>query len=106
MVAFLFGLPAKLGRPFDPMVGSGKSGTPCERMHPENFTAIASSERDAAGLEQPEGEQPELAEASGDAPPHPANPIPAVRKAASSTAHRRRTDPFVSAMVDFRSALG
>ena len=51
------------------MVGSGKSGTPCERMHPENFTAIASTDAEAAGLEQPEGEQPELDEALGDAAP-------------------------------------
>jgi hypothetical protein len=59
-------------------------------MHPENFTAIASADADAPGLEQPEGEQPELAgfdEALGDPPPHAANPSP---RAASSAADRRR----------------
>ncbi len=31
-------------------------------MHTENFTAIACADADAPGLEQPDGEQPEIAE--------------------------------------------
>jgi hypothetical protein len=86
-------LEVQLGRPFDPTVGSGKSVTPCARMHPEYFTAIASSEADALGLEQPEGEQPETEPsdaASEDPPPQAANPIPTVTRAASSAADRQR----------------
>jgi hypothetical protein len=62
-------------------------------MHPENFTAIASADADAAGLEQPEGEQPAVAKLAGfeealvDPPPHAANPNPS---AATSAADRQR----------------
>jgi hypothetical protein len=80
----------QLGRPFDPSVGSGKSLTPCERMHAENFTATAISDADALALEQPEGEQPEIDEALGDPPPHATNPIPRATTAASVPARRRR----------------
>jgi hypothetical protein len=62
-------------------------------MHAEYFTAIASSDADALGLAQPEGEQPETErfdEASEDPPPQAANPIPTVTKAASSAAGRQR----------------
>jgi hypothetical protein len=86
-------LEVHVGRPFDPTVGSGKSVTPCERMHPEYFTAIASSAADALGLAQPEGAQPETErfdEAPEDPPPQAANPIPTVTKAASSAADRQR----------------
>jgi len=71
-------------------------------MHTENFTAIASADADAAGLEQPEGEQPEIAalvgsdDALGDPPPHPANPSPRVTRAASSAAVRRRRRPLLN----------
>ena len=70
----------------------GKSVTPCERMHPENLTAIASADADAPGLEQPDGEQPAIArlagfeEVLGDPPPHAANPSPTATTAASSAA--------------------
>jgi hypothetical protein len=64
-------------------------------MHTENFTASASADADALGLEQPEGEQPVLAELagfdepSGDPPPHAANPIPSATRAASGAADRQ-----------------
>ena len=83
------------------MVGSGKSVTPCERMQPENFNAIASAAADAPGLEQPDGEQPELAklaafdDALEDPTPHPANPIPRATTAAISAADRQRRRPFI-----------
>jgi len=59
-----FALPLmwKLGRPFEPAVGSGKSGSPWERMHPAYLSAAASSDADAAELEQPEDEQPAMVE--------------------------------------------
>jgi hypothetical protein len=72
-------------------------------MHPENFTAIVSADADAPGLEQPEGEQPAIAElagfdeALGDPPPHAANPIPRATRAASSTADRQRRRPLLVA---------
>jgi hypothetical protein len=72
-------------------------------MHKENFTAIASTDADAPGLEQPEGEQPEIAEfarfdeALGDPPPHAANPIPTATRAASSAADRQRRRPLLDA---------
>lgn len=75
-------------------------------MHPENFTAVASTDAEAAGLEQPEGEQPELDEARGEPPPQAANPVPRVTRAASSTPERQRRDPLLSTRVDFRSAFG
>ncbi|MGO9820173.1 MAG: hypothetical protein ACLPTJ_05920 [Solirubrobacteraceae bacterium] len=65
-------------------------------MQPENLTAIASADADAPGLEQPEGEQPEIAElagfdeAWGDPPPHAVNPIPTATRAASGPADRQR----------------
>jgi hypothetical protein len=65
-------------------------------MQPANFTAIASADADAAGLEQPEGEQLEIAElaefeeALGDPPPNPANPSPRATRAASNAAYRQR----------------
>jgi hypothetical protein len=71
-------------------------------MHPENFTAIASADADAPGLEQPDGEQPELArlagfdDALGDPPPHPANPNPRATRAASSAAGRQRRRPLLN----------
>ena len=72
-------------------------------MHPENFTAIASADADAPGLEQPEGEQPAIAElagfdeALGDPPPHAANPSPRATRAASSAADRQRRRPLLDA---------
>jgi hypothetical protein len=80
------------GRPFQPTVGSGKPGTPWERTHPENFTAIASTDADALGLEQPEGEQPEtdpFDDAPAEPPPHAARPIPSVTRARSATDRQR-----------------
>jgi hypothetical protein len=68
-------------------------------MHTENFTAIASAAADAPGLEQPDGEQPEIAklaefdEALRDPPPHPANPSP---RAASSAADRQPRRPLLN----------
>jgi hypothetical protein len=70
-------------------------------MHTENFTAIASADADAAGLEQPEGEQPEIAALAGsddalrDPPPHPANPVPRATRAASSATVRQRRPPLL-----------
>ena len=87
-----FGLPDQLGRPFDPIVGSGKPLTPWLRMQTENLTAFASKAADATGLEQPEGEQPEFDEsdeATEDAPPHAAKPIPRAMRVASSAADGR-----------------
>jgi hypothetical protein len=55
----------KLGRPFDPTVGSGKSGSPWERMHAAYFSASASNDSDAAEFEQPEDEQPAIVEFDG-----------------------------------------
>jgi hypothetical protein len=81
-------------------------------MHTENFTAIASTDADAPGLEQPEGEQPELAElarfddALEDPPPHPANPSPRATRAASSAVDRQRRRPLLNVRDDFCSALG
>jgi hypothetical protein len=46
------------GSPFDPMVGSGKVGSPCARMHAEYLSACASKRCDAPALEQPDLEQP------------------------------------------------
>jgi hypothetical protein len=86
----------KLGRPFDPTVGSGKSGSPWERMHPAYFSASASNDADAAELEQPEDEQPAIVdfdgfdEAFGDPPPHAANPIPTATRTTATAAHRQR----------------
>jgi hypothetical protein len=71
-------------------------------MHTENFTAIASADADAPGLEQPDGEQPEIAElaafdeAWGDPPPHAANPIPTMTRAAGSAADRQRRRPLLN----------
>jgi hypothetical protein len=62
-------------------------------MHPENFTASTSNAADAAALEQPDGEQPELDEAVGEPPPQAANPIPTVKSAASSGTGRQRRRP-------------
>jgi hypothetical protein len=61
-------------------------------MHPENLTAIASTAAEAAGFEQPEGEQPaseSFDEGLGDRPPHAANPIASVMSPASSTTDRQ-----------------
>jgi hypothetical protein len=64
-------------------------------MHPENLTASTSADADAAGLEQPDGEQPEIVklagfdEAFGDPPPHAAIPSPRLRRAASSAGGRQ-----------------
>ena len=58
-------------------------------MHAENFTATAISDADALGLEQPEGEQPEIDEALGDPPPQAANPIATVTTTASIPARGR-----------------
>jgi hypothetical protein len=72
-------------------------------MHPENLTAIASTDADAPGLEQPEGEQPELAElaefdeAFRDPPPHAANPIPRMTRAAGRAADRQPRRPLLDA---------
>jgi hypothetical protein len=69
-------------------------------MHPENFTAIASADADAPGLEQPDGEQRELAgldEALGDPPPHAANPSPRATRAASKAADRQPRRPPLDA---------
>jgi len=66
-------------------------------MHPEYFTAFASTDADAPGLEQPKLEHPEIDEfdeALGDPPPHAANPIPRVTRAASSAADRQRRRPL------------
>jgi hypothetical protein len=71
-------------------------------MHTENFTAIASAAADAPGLEQPDGEQPEIAklaefdEALGDPPPDPANPSPRATRAASSAADRQPQRPLLN----------
>jgi hypothetical protein len=81
-------------------------------MHTENFTAVASADADAPGLEQPDGEQPELAElagldeALGDPPPHAANPSPRATRAASNMADRQRRRPLLNVGDDFCSALG
>ena len=69
-------------------------------MHPENLTAIASADADAPGLEQPDGEQPEIAETLGDALPHAANPIPTATRAASSAADRQRRPPLLDVAND------
>jgi hypothetical protein len=72
-------------------------------MHTENLTAIASAAADAPGLEQPDGEQPEIAKLAGfneafeDPPPHPANPSPRATRAASSAADRQRRRPLLDA---------
>jgi hypothetical protein len=72
-------------------------------MHAENFTAIASADAEAPGPEQPEGEQPELAELAGfdepleDPPPHAASPTPSVRRPASSRADRQPRCPLLDA---------
>ena len=63
-------------------------------MHTENFTAIASTAADAPGLEQPDGEQPELAGFDADPPPHAANPTPTVTRAASIAADRQPRRPL------------
>jgi hypothetical protein len=71
-------------------------------MQPENFTAIASADTDAPGLEQPEGEQPELAElagfaeALGDPPPHAVNASPRATRAANSAADRHGRRPLLN----------
>src|ERR1700733_10462460 len=71
-------------------------------MQPENLTAIASAACDAPGLEQPEGEQPEIArlvgfdEALGDPPPHAANPSSRATRAAS------RGRPMPTRYIDHR----
>jgi hypothetical protein len=71
-------------------------------MHPEYLTAIASSDADAPGLEQPEGEQPEIAELAAfdealrAPPPHAANPSPTATRAASSEAHRQPRRPLLN----------
>jgi hypothetical protein len=63
-------------------------------MHRENFTAIASANADAPGLEQPEGEQPAIAElagfdeALGYPLPHAATPSPRATSAATSVPDR------------------
>jgi len=72
-------------------------------MHTENFTAIASAAADAPGLEQPDGEQPEIPrlaefdEALGDPPPHAASPIPRMTRAAGSAAGRQGRRPLLDA---------
>jgi hypothetical protein len=64
-------------------------------MQPENFTASASAAADAPGLEQPDGEQPEIAKLAGfdealeDPPAHPANASPTAPRAASNAADRQ-----------------
>jgi hypothetical protein len=69
-------------------------------MHAEYFTASASNDADAPGLEQPDGEQPKLAKLRGfdealwDPTPHAANPSPRATRAASltpTTIHRSST---------------
>jgi len=96
----------------DPMVGSGNSVTPSERMQTENLTAIASAAADAPGLEQPEGEQPEIAglagfdEALGDPPPHAVNPIPTATRVASRAADRQPRRPLLAVWDDSCSPLG
>jgi hypothetical protein len=81
-------------------------------MHPENFTAIASADADAYGLEQPDGEQPEIAKLAAfdaaleDPPPHAANPSPRPTRAASSAADRQRRPPLLNLCDDFCSVLG
>jgi hypothetical protein len=75
-------------------------------MQPENFTAFASADADALGLEQPEGEQPELAETLGDPPPHAANPSPRATRAASSAADRPRRCPLLNVRIEFSLAFG
>src|ERR1700689_1031981 len=68
-------------------------------MHTENFTAIASAAADAPGLEQPEGEQPEIArlaefdEALGELPPHATTPIPTTATRMASALRRRSPTP-------------
>jgi len=70
-------------------------------MHTENITAIASADADAPGFEQPDGEQPEIAELAGfddaleDPPPHPANPIPRATTAANIAADRQPRRPLL-----------
>ena len=96
----------KLGRPFDPTVGSGKSVRPWERMHPAYFSAFASNDADAAELEQPEDEQPAIVEfdgfdeALGDPPPHAAKLTPSATTAATSPAHRQPRRPSVDVRLD------
>jgi hypothetical protein len=81
-------------------------------MHTENFTAIASAAADAPGLEQPDGEQLEIAalagfdDAWGDPPPHAANPSPRATTAAIIAADRRRRRPLLNAGDDCCSTLG
>jgi hypothetical protein len=68
-------------------------------MQTENLTAIASAAADAPGLEQPDGEQPDIArlaafdEALGDPLPHAATPNPRATKATSSAADRPSSTP-------------
>jgi hypothetical protein len=72
-------------------------------MHSEYFTAIASADADAPGLEQPEPEQPEIDrfdEAPVDAPPHAANPTEAVTRAASSAPGCRRRSSMPTPYID------
>jgi hypothetical protein len=70
-------------------------------MHPENLTAISSADADAPGLEQPDGEHPEIArlagfdEALAEPPPHAGNPSPSATRAASSGADRQRRPPLL-----------
>jgi hypothetical protein len=81
-------------------------------MHTENFTASASADADAPGLEQPDGEQPEIAklaafdDALADPPPHAANPSPTATRAASIAADRQRLRPPHNVRVDFCPGLG
>jgi hypothetical protein len=91
----------KMGRPFDPTVGSGKSGSPWERMHPAYFSASVSNDADAAELEHPEDEQPAIVEFDGSdealgdplplhTPPRVAMPSPRAARTTNGTAHRQR----------------
>jgi hypothetical protein len=64
-------------------------------MQTENFSALASSDADAPGLEQPEGEQPEFDEGLGDPLPHAVSPTPTARRAASGAARRHRRRPLL-----------
>jgi hypothetical protein len=81
-------------------------------MQPEYFTAIACAATDAPGLEQPDGEQPEIAklaefdEALGDPPPHAVNPSPKATTTAISAADRHPRRPLLNVRVEFHCALG
>jgi hypothetical protein len=66
-------------------------------MHPEYFTAAASNAADALGLEQPEGEQPEIDETLADPPPQAANPTPTVMRAATSPVDSQRRRGLLNA---------